>query len=168
MTSETKSARPVRTYVAYGRGGIISAAVWKRERQFANGKIGHYPAVSLGRRYKDPQTGEWKSSSSFSPGDLAKLRDVIARVLQDMEQPFQGADQLQTGAGDGDWHQENAVSRKSLAVETCGGKDEYGGNTYVIHARAAPQGLQQNMRKRDRSVPQEVPQQQRGDAVVVC
>jgi len=164
MTSETKSARPVRTYVAYGRGGIISAAVWKRERQFANGKIGHYPTVSLGRRYKDPQTGEWKSSSSFSLGDLAKLRDVVARVLQDMEQPFQGAGQLQAE----DWPQENALSRESFAAVSCGGRNEYGGSTSVIPARAPPRGLQQSMRKRDRFGPQEGPQQQRGDAVVVC
>jgi len=85
MTSDMGKTRPVRTYVAYGRGGIISAAVWMREKQFGSGKTGRYASVSVSRRYKDMRTNEWRNSSSFSSGELRKLRAVLDRVIADIE-----------------------------------------------------------------------------------
>lgn len=82
---EIDEKRPIRQYVAYGPSGIIGAAVWKRERRFKNGKVGHYPSVSISRRYKDRETQTWKTSSSFSVSDLRKLSGVIERVIADLE-----------------------------------------------------------------------------------
>ena len=50
--------KPMKKYVAYGKGGIINASVWRRERKFPNGKMGHFENVSINRSYLDI-CGDW-------------------------------------------------------------------------------------------------------------
>lgn len=89
MIDKKTKNMPVRKYVAYGKGSTVNAAVWRNAKQYGSGKVGHFATVSIGRRYKDRESEEWRSSSSFSLDDLRKLRLVIDRVLEDAEQPAQ-------------------------------------------------------------------------------
>ncbi len=57
--------------------GSVHAAVWKNA-----GKEGQeFLSVSLDKRYKD-EKGEWKSSSSYKPGDLPKAVLVLQKAYE--------------------------------------------------------------------------------------
>ena len=53
--------------------GGIGVAVWLNEVETANGPRTIRSVTIAPRRYLDKQTGEWKDSGSFRPGDLTAL-----------------------------------------------------------------------------------------------
>ena len=116
--------KPMKKYVAYGKGGIINASVWRRERKFPNGKTGHFENVSINRSYLDKGSNEWKSTNSYSMKEIEKLHAVLEQLLKDFNHPFQDAQELASG--------QSVVADPNAYREE---EDE----TVVGHVHAAPQ-----------------------------
>jgi len=57
---------PVTTY----RMGAVSGAVWANLREEEDGQSVVRHSVKIKRRYRDPQTGEYRDSDYFFPDDL--------------------------------------------------------------------------------------------------
>src|SRR5207249_2098094 len=64
--------RPPELKIGPFQGGI-GVAVWLNEVQTESGPRTIRSISIAPRRYKDKQTGEWKDSGSFRPGDLTAL-----------------------------------------------------------------------------------------------
>lgn len=61
--------------------GGISVAVWNNDIQMDGGELRTVRSISISpRRYRDRQTGEWKSTNSFRPNDLAALGMAIQKA----------------------------------------------------------------------------------------
>ncbi len=59
------------------KDGAAVIKLWQQE-----GRDGHiHVNASVGRLYKDNETGQWKESKSFSPSDLSKLGNMMPRAL---------------------------------------------------------------------------------------
>jgi len=58
------------------RASGVEASIWTNSRTF-NGQTRDVKSVTVERRYKDPQSGEWKSSSSFRASDLPLVKFVL-------------------------------------------------------------------------------------------
>ena len=72
-TKKPKSpGRPPELKVGPFQGGI-GVAVWLNEIQTESGPKVIRAITIAPRRYLDKQTGEWKDSGSFRPGDLSAL-----------------------------------------------------------------------------------------------
>ncbi len=92
MTQQNSPQKPDRRFKA--RRGV-SAAVWRRERITQDGQATRDFSISIGKRYKDKATGDWKSSSSFFPDDLPHVELVVRKAFeyvtlkrdQDTEEP---------------------------------------------------------------------------------
>jgi hypothetical protein len=66
------------------RIGLISASVFVNEVEAGEGarrESREVRSVVFQRRYRDRDSGEWRSSDSFGVADLAILKEVIAMAL---------------------------------------------------------------------------------------
>ncbi len=73
-TDNTPNANaPLETF----REGAANIKLWQQQRH--DGQI--FVTASVGRSYKDRQSGQWKESKSFSPDDLIKLQSLIPYAL---------------------------------------------------------------------------------------
>ena len=61
------------------RAGGVTAAVWCNTTK-ANGVEREFRTVAVERRYKD-SNGQWKSSNTFSAGDLPKLQLIAGKAF---------------------------------------------------------------------------------------
>jgi hypothetical protein len=59
------------------RAGTVSAAIWKKETT-QDGRIVVQFSIRVQKRYKDADSGEWKTSDYFFPEDLPRL-ELVAR-----------------------------------------------------------------------------------------
>lgn len=57
--------------------GAIQVSVWKNKAE-----SGEYKTVSFDRRYKDKQTGEWKSTNSLRVGDVPKAIAALSKAYE--------------------------------------------------------------------------------------
>ena len=57
------------TPIAKFKAGSVQAAIWQNEVP-VNGKMVPILKASVQRRYKDKNSGEWKSSASFSRNEI--------------------------------------------------------------------------------------------------
>jgi hypothetical protein len=69
---EKAPARPPELKIGPFQGGI-GVAVWLNQIQTDSGPKTIRSISIAPRRYLDKQTGEWKDSGSFRPGDLTAL-----------------------------------------------------------------------------------------------
>ncbi len=69
-------AAPIKKLSARG----ISLAVWENET--SEGRKTH--SVTFEKRYKDKESDEWKSSSSYFLEDLPRLIALLQKVYSDM------------------------------------------------------------------------------------
>lgn len=65
-------AGPVQKFTEKG----IEVAVWERD-----GAKGPYKSFTIGKRYKDAATGEWKDSRSYFGSELQILHALIGMAL---------------------------------------------------------------------------------------
>ena len=73
-TDNTPNANaPLETF----REGAANIKLWQQQRH--DGQI--FVTASVGRSYKDRQSGQWKESKSFSPDDLIRLQSLIPYAL---------------------------------------------------------------------------------------
>ena len=69
--------KPEKTF----RIGAVSASVFVNEIETENGKR-HIRSVALQRRYRDDESGEWKSSNSFGLGELPQTLAVLDLAMK--------------------------------------------------------------------------------------
>lgn len=65
--SETQNQGPLQTL----RDGAVFAKLWQQE-----GKNGPFVTVEIGRTYQDQQSGEYRSTNSFSDRDILKVQAI--------------------------------------------------------------------------------------------
>lgn len=58
--------------------GSVSAAVWMNRTESGD----PFYVTTLSRTYRDPETGEWKDSTSFGQRDLLAVAHVSQRAAQ--------------------------------------------------------------------------------------
>lgn len=56
--------------------GKIQLSVWENE-----GAKGRYHSIRIGKRYKDPKTGEWKDTGGFFAGELPQLQGLLQQAI---------------------------------------------------------------------------------------
>lgn len=61
--------------------GSIFAAVWTKPLNTPRGERPTY-SIRIHKRYRDKQSGEWKSTTYLRPDDIPKLMLVASRVYQ--------------------------------------------------------------------------------------
>ncbi len=64
------------------RSGAIQVAIWENEGVGHDGQPGKYQTVSFERRYKDKQTGEWKSTTHLRVNDLPKAALILNKAYE--------------------------------------------------------------------------------------
>ena len=64
--------------------GGIGVAIWLNEIETDNGPRKLRSITISPRRYRDPETGEWRDSSSYRPGDLPALVFALNKALDYM------------------------------------------------------------------------------------
>lgn len=62
--------------------GGIGVAIWLNTIESDDGPKSFRSVTIAPRRYQDKQTGEWKDSTSFNPGDLPALIFVLTKVQE--------------------------------------------------------------------------------------
>ena len=62
--------------------GGIGVAIWLNTIDSDDGPKSFRSVTIAPRRYQDRQTGEWKDSTSFNPGDLPALIFVLTKVQE--------------------------------------------------------------------------------------
>jgi hypothetical protein len=62
-----------------GKDTYVQASIWARPAAGADGPFTAYD-VSLRKRYKDPQTGEWKSLYSFRSAELFAATHALEKA----------------------------------------------------------------------------------------
>ena len=77
MNTSGQHQQPVKEF----RAGAISAAVWRNEIE-RNGRTITQHSVQLQKRYRDPESGEWRDSSSLFPNDLPKAQLLLAKAFE--------------------------------------------------------------------------------------
>ncbi len=75
--SEQAAQRPVKEF----RAGCIRAAIWRNESD-RDGRTVVRHSVTLNKRYRDSNTGEWADSKSFFPDDLPRLRLLLDKAYE--------------------------------------------------------------------------------------
>ncbi len=78
------------------RNGPVFVKIWEQ-----HGQNGPYPNVTLGRTFKNQQTGEFGESRSFSRSDIEKLIPILPEVhskLRVLEQMYKEQQQNQEQA----------------------------------------------------------------------
>lgn len=66
--------------VVYRSGGV-SVAVWKNET-LQNGRTVPQFSVRIQKRFKDAESGEWKTTDYFFPEDLPRLELVVREAYR--------------------------------------------------------------------------------------
>lgn len=56
--------------------GKIQLSVWEND-----GAKGKYHSIKIGKRYKDPKTGEWRDSGGFFAGELSQLQGLLQQAI---------------------------------------------------------------------------------------
>lgn len=69
---------PIRSF----RSGAIQAAVWENEAEGKDGTPRVFRTVSFERRYKDPSSGEWKSTNQLRVNDLPKAALILGKAYE--------------------------------------------------------------------------------------
>ena len=69
--------------VAKFKAGQVSSAVWENQMNI-NGKTVTVLKATIQRRYKDKNSGEWKSSGSFSRNEIAMAIFCLQKALEDI------------------------------------------------------------------------------------
>lgn len=64
------------------RSGALSVAIWENENLGPDGQPRTYHTVSFERRYKDPKSGEWKSSNQLRVNDLPKAALILGKAYE--------------------------------------------------------------------------------------
>lgn len=78
--------------------GGIGVAVWINSIQTDDGPRKVRSVTLSPRRYKDPETGEWRDSSSFQIGDLPALIFALQKALEhDYTHPLNHGDRPDHG-----------------------------------------------------------------------
>jgi len=67
------------------RAGGVSVAIWENINEVNGQKVPRLSAT-MERRYKD-KNGEWKSTGSLQPNDVAKAIHVLAKAYDYMVSP---------------------------------------------------------------------------------
>ncbi|MHC4062669.1 MAG: hypothetical protein ACYSR6_13860 [Planctomycetota bacterium] len=80
------------TPVAKYRAGQVSAALWQNDIQ-VRGQTVKVMKATVQRRYKDKDSGEWKSSMSFS-------RNEIPLAIYCLQRAFEKIIEAQNGSSD--------------------------------------------------------------------
>ena len=71
--------------------GGIGVAIWLNTVDTEDGEKSFRSLTIAPRRYQDRQTGEWKDSTSFNPGDLPALIFILGKAQEFMfTVPFPG------------------------------------------------------------------------------
>jgi len=63
------------------RAGGVSASIWHNETE-QDGRTIVQHSVRINKRYRDPQTGDWRDSDYFFANDLPRLRLVLAKAYE--------------------------------------------------------------------------------------
>ena len=79
MSSASSSNRPEKKFGPYPGG--IGVAVWQNTIDTDRGPRKVRSITLSPRRYRDPQTGEWKDAASYNPGDLPALMHALQKAL---------------------------------------------------------------------------------------
>ena len=69
--------------VAKFKAGQVSSAVWENQMNI-NGKTVTVLKATIQRRYKDKNSGEWKSSGSFSRNEIAMAIFCLQKALEEI------------------------------------------------------------------------------------
>jgi len=81
------------TPVAKIQAGQVSAALWENQVQI-KGKTVTLLKTTVQRRYKDKDSGEWKSSSSFSRNEIPLaiycLQKVFEKIIEKQKEGSNG------------------------------------------------------------------------------
>ena len=62
--------------------GGIGVAIWVNTAKTDDGPRTFRSITLSPRRYKDPESGEWKDANSFRPGDLPALIFALQKALE--------------------------------------------------------------------------------------
>lgn len=76
---EGNHRQPVETL----RFGSVSLSIFENESN-RDGQTNRYLRAKVDKRYRDNQSGEWKSTNSYSVEDLLLLRSLIDRGVEFM------------------------------------------------------------------------------------
>ena len=63
------------------RAGAVSAAIWRNETE-QDGRTVVQHSVRTNKRYRDPQTGEWRDSDYYFANDLPRLKLVVDKAYE--------------------------------------------------------------------------------------
>lgn len=63
------------------KDGAVNIKLWEQSNKDGN----RYVNASVGKLYKDQQTGQWQESKSFSQSDILKLQTMLPQVHQEMQ-----------------------------------------------------------------------------------
>lgn len=74
------TAKPVQKI----RAGQVSCALWENELNVSGGRKVKALKATLERRFKDPATGEWKSSGSFGRNEIPLAAYCLQRAFEYM------------------------------------------------------------------------------------
>ena len=114
------------TPIDHVRLGSISAAIWSNPTE-----NGPRYGVTIERLYRDPQSGDWRSSQTFGRDDLLVLAKVADRAhtrIHELQAEDRAQSRAAEGAHDGD------ASQSSPPASTAGGTRPKGRAT----AKASP------------------------------
>lgn len=76
--SQSKINNPSQSY----RIGRVSAAIWSSKTEKNGRKIEQF-SIQIQKRYKDPETGEWKGSQvNLFPSDLPAIIKVAEKAYE--------------------------------------------------------------------------------------
>jgi hypothetical protein len=89
----TDGTKPVAKFEA---GNGISAAIWENEIEQQGTRI-VVRSVTLERRFRNSESGDWQSSNSFRKGDLPLLQWCINRAFDWLIQYRGGTGELIAG-----------------------------------------------------------------------
>lgn len=80
-TRERQTHPPEKKFGPYPGG--IGVAVWNNTVEFEGGLRRQIRSITISpRRYRDPETGDWRDSPSFRPGDLPALIFALQKTLE--------------------------------------------------------------------------------------
>lgn len=74
--SDTDKKVPLNTF----KDGAVTIKIWEQQSGDQT-----YVNASVGKLYRDEQTGQWRESRSFNSTDLLKLQTMIPEARQDMQ-----------------------------------------------------------------------------------
>jgi hypothetical protein len=82
MPTETANRSPNKPELKIGPfTGGVGVDIWRNTIQTSSGQRQIRSVTISSRRYRDPETGEWKDSSSYRATDIAILVLALQRAL---------------------------------------------------------------------------------------